>query len=520
MMNTYDRFLFANFVSTARSQLLALADFWLSIGASSFALCDDEGYALLHCGAAHGWISADLCQPLTLGEAVLGTLRVSLSPAPEHDHRLYTDALLVSSLLQMENNLEQMTEELVSSQDQLLALYQLARSIRGVISLEELIITLTTEAAKLLKVDSAGLIIERASGLNITQVPPHRLDIDFWATMFRQVQQRERFVLVNHADETDDTGEAGAQPAIHNLLITPIWVQGKLIAALGFCNKRDGRFSSPDLKLARAVAEEAGVQIERTLLHQESLTQARLTAEIDFAADIQARLLPASLPSIAGLEIEAALTQAQRVGGDFYDVLPQPDGDLIVVVADVAGKGLSSALLMAMTRAVIRSQVNLRPSVEDVLTLTNNDLYNDYTEVSMFATAFVARWDHDRGVLNYANAGHAPVIYRPAPGGARLLPAHDLPLGVLQGISYQQRTLNLFAGDVVVILSDGFSEARDTDGQLFGLERLLWLVENCAHLDAVNIKNAIMETIRAFSDGHPQDDDQTLVVIKRPELLT
>ena len=155
-------------------------------------------------------------------------------------------------------------------------------------------------------------------------------------------------------------------------------------------------------------------------------------------------------------------------------------------MGDISGKGVPAALLMAMTRTVIRTKTNVEslPSSQVILSRTNEELYDDFTELSMFATVFVGQYDPVSRQLLYANAGHSPVIYCPAGGKARLLQADGTPVGVLPTSLSEDQYLNFSPGDVLVVATDGFSEARNADGKEFGYDELTALVQSLVNLPA------------------------------------
>jgi sigma-B regulation protein RsbU (phosphoserine phosphatase) len=283
--------------------------------------------------------------------------------------------------------------------------------------------------------------------------------------------------------------------------------------------RAEGRapFASPEIKLAHAIAEQAGSQIENVLLHEETVAQARLETEMVLARSVQKRLLPNRAPSVPGLVLHGRTVPALQVGGDFYDFITTPaQGTRLCTfaVGDVSGKGLSAALVMAMTRTVLRSKANGGASPAQVLDGANAELYDDFTEVAMFATAFVGQYNPNTQALCFANAGHSPVIYCPSGGPARLLEADGTALGVLPVSLCEDYALPFGPGELLIMGTDGFSEATNAAGEMFGYERLLRLVESLADKPAEAILDALFAAIGSFAAGHLQEDDRTLVVAK------
>jgi sigma-B regulation protein RsbU (phosphoserine phosphatase) len=498
-------------ITMHRAYFKALSEAWMDSGAQSFGVYGPDGDALLQWPVGASPISPGrdvVCAPVRVGSVIVGELRVLGRDLGHLRERLEADATAATRIVGMETELQAMTAELVAANDQILALYRLARSVRGELNIDATLDILSREAAVLSEVGVACIAIYHGGTYRITQYPPDsvlRADI---VDVFDRLRAEGQEILVSNPDILPD--------GVDNAFISPIAIRGDVIAGIGWLN-RPGGFVSPDLKLARAIAEEAGAQIEKVLLYHETLEQARFKTELDLAADIQSRLLPLDLPSIPGLDIAAASVQARQVGGDFYDMVWQFDLPLTFSVGDVAGKGMSSALLMAMTRTVFRSSAKRAATLRasDMLTLANHDLYDDFTRVSRFITAFVGRYDPATRHLDYANAGQSPVIWRPADGAATLMPAADMPIGVLPDVEYETAALDLCPGDLLILATDGFSEARGKDGDaMFGYDRLLALVDAHAGEPAADIVTRLFDAVTAFSAGSPQDDDQTLMVIK------
>jgi sigma-B regulation protein RsbU (phosphoserine phosphatase) len=207
-----------------------------------------------------------------------------------------------------------------------------------------------------------------------------------------------------------------------------------------------------------------------------------------------------------------------HVGGDFYDVLYLPDRPFVVAVGDVSGKGTSAALLMVMTRIAIHSKASYlpRPSPHEILARSSQDLYDDLARVNMFVTIFVGQYEPERQRLHYANMGHSPVVFCPACGPARLLRAEDPPLGVMPVDRPHSQVLDLQAGDLLLVATDGFCEARNTAGEMYGYDRILSLVESLTRsgASAGDVAQALRTSVAEFSAGCPQDDDQTLVALR------
>lgn len=497
-------------LSSQYPRFAALAEAWLSLGATAFGVYQ-EGRPLVYWPSGHRLARPSIVVPIIRRDQELGDIRVAGVSGVSYEQRLRADACLISYMLQLEDELQLMTADLVTSQDQQLALYRLTQSMRDHVTVEETLQAVVAEAVRMLKAQGgfATFVPSLAEDPLLVQQPPDLLSRD----------QAWQFYWRGHANEREivlsDTDGDLMLSGVDSLLYVPIWVRGTVMAGLGLVN-RPGGFGAPDLKLVRAIAGQASAQVERMLLYQEMFEQTKLRTEMELARRVQVDLLPRSLPAIADLDIYANSRPAHQVGGDFYDFIVQQGRPFIFSVGDVTGKGLSAALLMTMTRTAIhsKSQFMPYPTPETVMRQSNEDLYNDFTRVGVFATVFVGQYESGSQQLVYANAGHAPVIYRPFDDTPILLRADSTALGILPVSHCRNQTLRLGPDDLLVVATDGFSDVRNPDDETFGIERLMELIDQLHHLSAYEIAAAMFEEADRFGQGREQDDDQTLIVIK------
>lgn len=494
------------------AQLTALAGTWQTAGATSFALWKN-GDVLASWPPDAATEEPDIIAPIQVNGRLFGELRVAGLTGPTAAARLTVDAEMLARFIALEDEMDLMTTEMIAYQDQLLAFYKLTQSTRGHLKLDETLQSLLSDAAQLVNAEAAFIVISPSiDGPRLVQHPRSILDMPAHQAFLQEIQTSGHEVLFN-ADEA----HAVLPTDITNLFFVPIQIRGAIIAGgLGVVNHPGNGFQSPSVKMTRAIAEQAGAFIEKALLYQESIAQARFQAEMDVARLVQTRLLPQHPPHVDGLDIAAASRPALQVGGDFYDFVTQPGRPFIFMLGDVTGKGISAALLMTMTRTAIRSKASFmpKPLPTTIMSRSNEDLYDDFTEVGMFATVFIGQYAPTERHIQIANAGHAPVIYRPATGPAHLLEADGPPMGMLPMSLCELRTIPFGPGDLLVVATDGFSEATTIADEMFGYERLLQIVDTHAGLTATEIASALFNAIDCFTGEQPQHDDQTLVVIK------
>lgn len=238
--------------------------------------------------------------------------------------------------------------------------------------------------------------------------------------------------------------------------------------------------------------------------------------EFGLARDIQQRLFPRRAPQLPGLDIAGKTYPAVQTGGDYYDFLTMPEGDVGLVVSDVSGHGMGPALIMAETRAYLRLAAHNRRDAGLVLTRANLVLAEDLEDGTQFVTSLLVRLVPGDRVMTFANAGHTAGYVLGADDTVRLqLTRQGPPLGVLAETEYRESPpFPLRRGDVLLLLTDGIEETESPAGEIFGTERLLSVVRAHRHLPAADILRAIWKAAEQFSAGQPQKDDWTLIVAK------
>jgi serine phosphatase RsbU (regulator of sigma subunit) len=303
--------------------------------------------------------------------------------------------------------------------------------------------------------------------------------------------------------------------------VVPLLVEGGTVGVLVINQRRPRMLDQDDLHYLCLMANQAAVAIEKARLHEEELKMQGLEKELTLARQIQLSLLPEGPPTVPGWDFAIFYEAAREVGGDFYDFfdLPGEPGKnghrLGIAIADVTGKGVPAAMFMARTSTLIRGAGlgGLSPSA--AVTRANELILQDRRS-ELLLTAFYGVLDTDTGRLVYARAGHNPPLWLQAATGRFVeLNARGFLLGALRGVDFEEREIEVAPGDLVVLYTDGVTEAMDANGQQFGEGRLRATLAAHAGAGPRQIVDAVVDAVRAFAGGIAQSDDLALLVIRR-----
>ncbi|HWJ10336.1 MAG TPA: SpoIIE family protein phosphatase [Nocardioides sp.] len=312
-------------------------------------------------------------------------------------------------------------------------------------------------------------------------------------------------------------------PAVRELraagvkLAVPLVSQGELIGVLNLgARLSEQEYSSDDRRLLDNLAGQAApaLRVGQLVREQEAeaATRQRYEQELEVARLIQSHFLPKQLPELPGWRIASFYRPAREVGGDFYDVIPLPDGRLGFVVGDVTDKGVPAALVMSATRSLLRAAAQRLVQPGEVLERVNEQLCPDMPD-KMFVTCLYGVLDPATGYLRFANAGH-DVPYVSTATGIQELKARGMPLGLMAGMAYEERDITLAPGDRVLLHSDGIAEAHDAEREMFGFPRLArTMAEAPADADLIQF---VLDALESFTGPHKeQEDDITMVSLER-----
>lgn len=315
------------------------------------------------------------------------------------------------------------------------------------------------------------------------------------------------------SDVTTDPRYVNARDETRSEMVAPIRIGSEVIGAFNLESDERDAYEAEDMELLTAFASQAAVAIERTRLHEEVLEKRRLEEEVTIGQRIQRTFLPERNPELPNFDIAGANYSSELVGGDYYDFIRIADQQLGVVVGDVSGKGIAAALIMASFRASLIAEIRNNYAIRTIMTKVNRLLWES-VEADRFVTALYGVLDINARRFTFVNAGHNPgFLYRPATDRFDSLDATGPLLGTLQTVSFKERTVEIGPGDVLVLYTDGVTEAMNGNQEFFGEERLQEVVRRKKGEPAALVVRGIWDAVREFRQGD-QDDDLTIVVLR------
>ncbi|MEO8648450.1 MAG: SpoIIE family protein phosphatase, partial [Acidobacteriota bacterium] len=307
-----------------------------------------------------------------------------------------------------------------------------------------------------------------------------------------------------------------ALQGIRSVLAVPLSVDERNVFGIIYADSPtwETTFTEEHLNILTTLASVASIRVENAKLLEERIERERMEHELQLATEIQQRLQPMAPPEINGYEFQGISFSCYEIGGDYYDFIPRPDGKILVALGDVSGKGTAAALLMSSLHASIHAQVSTQRSLHETITSVNQYLA-DNTPTNRFVTLFMAELDPLTGDIQFINAGHNPPLVGREDGSIDQLSSGGFPLGIMPGADFDVGSTRLESGEVLVVYSDGVSEAVNPNDEEFGLDRLSDVVKRNRTASAAGIRDKVESALSAFTLTAPANDDITLVIVKR-----
>jgi len=299
-----------------------------------------------------------------------------------------------------------------------------------------------------------------------------------------------------------------------SLLCLPIKDRaGKNVGVLQLLNKQDGGFTDDDIDFLRSLSVHCALALENARLHRESLERQKMERELALARSIQQALLPEGPPALDGFDIAVRHQSSLQVGGDYYDFIRLTPDSQLVVVADVEGKGVASALIMSNLQATLRAIVTHIHPLEGIVYTLNESILAS-ARSSKFLTLFLGLLYLPSRTLHYINAGHVPPVVVRAEGQPVSLGATGIPIGLFSPSRYQRGFLELKPGDVLLACTDGITEADNAAGDQFESARMVQIAEVHRQRTAQEIVDAVFAEVTAFHQGGIHHDDRVMMAVK------
>jgi phosphoserine phosphatase RsbU/P len=431
---------------------------------------------------------------------------------------------LLGQILIDQGVLTQSQIRLLSSERESLLLRLIAR-INSTLNTESLLATIMQAAEDVMGAQASSLLLlDRGTGDLLVAVPtgpvraeilgkriPAGLGLCGWVASRGEP-------LVVHQAEKDPRFFGDMVEKFHTIDLIGVPLRnpgGDVIGVLEAINRRDGtEFTEEDVPFFSAFADHAAIALEKARLQREEVEKERLEQQLTWARQIQQGFLRKEMPSYPGFAFAALSVPAIYLSGDYYDVIRIDRDRCALVIADVSGKGPPAALLMATFRAVLLAQAVRGLSPPDTVRLTNEIIVREIPPQS-FVTLFYGVLDTARGELTYVNAGHnPPMLYDPSRGGIDLLRAGGTVIGFSASTRYHSERREMRPGQLLMMYTDGVTEARNAAQEFFGQERLQALVLGHGREDVQTFAQRVHDSVLQFTEGAPQSDDITLLVAK------
>jgi serine phosphatase RsbU (regulator of sigma subunit) len=387
--------------------------------------------------------------------------------------------------------------------------------------LEELYEFIVTLASDVLRADRTALLLREADG----GLAPKAIrlggrsgggDIIVSNTIARLTVDQRQAILIGNAmaDTRFREQQSVIQQRIHSAMCVPLWHGTDVLGLLYVDNTAAVvPFEESDLRILTFLAHLAAMKIQETRAYEELQRQQRLEEELKRAATLQQSLLPTGSRMVGRIGISGRNVPSFDVGGDYFDFVMGPDGRMVVGLGDVAGKGMAAALLMTDLRATMRAQVETGRPIVDLTSRLNRSIFEN-VRGERFITLMVAMVNGETGEVSYVNGGHNPPYLLRADGALETLTVGGLLLGVFPEAAYESACVTMRAGDVLLLYSDGVTEARNPEGEDYGEEKLESFLRTHRELAPEAMVNRLIEEIQRFTNAARLADDVTVVVIR------
>ncbi|HLF20024.1 MAG TPA: GAF domain-containing SpoIIE family protein phosphatase [Bacteroidota bacterium] len=420
-------------------------------------------------------------------------------------------------------SLQEETQRLKRAVEELSILNDLARAIGSTLNLEEIMQTIIRRSLRAVQSEQGviTLVDKKSSEPTKTLVramvsSSDHVEFHLHQALLGWMHLNMKPLLVDNPKQDERFRGVHWDESVNSLLCVPLLVKSELRGVLTVYNKKEGKkFNTDDQRLLAIIAGQSAQVIDNARLYEEEKHYLIMQEEVRLAAKIQMDLLPTEMPKLGAYEIVGKTIPAQTVGGDYFDFIKIDDHRLAICLGDVTGKGLPASLLMANLQATLRGQTLVAREPRECLTRSNKLLYES-TSPEKFATLFYGILDNQTHSLAFSNAGHDHPFLISTDGTFKRLSAGGMMLGAFDTFDFDDENTPVQPGDTLVIYSDGIPEAMDASGVQYGEERLMKFLIGHRDNSPGELLDALVRDVEDYAGAHPQSDDMTIVVIKRP----
>lgn len=467
----------------------------------------------------HPHVLSELAVPLIVKNRVIGVIDIQSEQLnyfqPEHLHLL---RLTASRIGQAIENARLYTR--VSRQAQTLqVMNEISREFTSILDLESLLERIGTLLRRIIDYQMFSVwilnereqVLENRFALRFGErfYPSEKLPLDRGLVGVAIAERR----LIHVPDVRKDQRYRMFNPETRSEMTMPLIYKGKVIGILDIEHTRAHFFNEDHERALATLAAQIAISIENARLYQRVAQQEqRLESDLAMAREVQLRLLPQFKPKHARAEFAARFLPARTLGGDLYDFVPYDANRTAIVLGDVSGKAAPAALYAALVSGIMRSEASAHLSPSEMLK-TLNDALQERRVDSQYVTMLYSVWNDDNQTLQISNAGSVqPLFCRE--GQVETVKAEGFPLGMFPDVKYEEFTLSTQPGDSLIFFSDGIADAQNAEGDMFGEERLIAVVQKYQHKPASKIAEAIFNEVGKFQKGVERFDDETVVVLR------
>ncbi|HUQ33277.1 MAG TPA: GAF domain-containing SpoIIE family protein phosphatase [Pyrinomonadaceae bacterium] len=413
--------------------------------------------------------------------------------------------------------------------DKLRLLLDITKKISRSLDLHEVLNLVMDTLGSLIHYDAAGIYILKCRTLNLNAVASQTCDFhtetvrgyDIDDLVDLRLKMGEGIIghvavagePVISPNVRTDPRYVNAREETRSEMVAPIISNDEVIGVFDLESDQLNAYVEDDLQVLLLLASQVAIIIEKVMLHEQLIEKKRLEGQLEVARQVQLELLPANDPQLEGFDICAWNFSTEEVSGDYYDWVSIYEDQIGMVIADVSGKGVPAALLMAFLRASLRAAIHIGYAPHISMAKVNYLLWESI-ERNQFVTAFYGVLDASNKTLAYTNAGHNPPLLMDGDGTARFIERGGLPLGMFRDTRYYEYYQAIEPGQILVLYTDGATEANGANGEEYGRARLEAAVRAGRSLSARDLITAIQQDVLAWTDGRGATDDMTFFIVK------